>query len=275
MSSTRARRLEKLAMSFPQENQRLAQGQQAARQVQLQEQIRSARPGLGPGAAQQLGAQQAARAGQIQLGAQQTGQQQAQLVGQMGLEEQARGQRQRGFEQQIALTQKQRAAADRLSRIDRDIKNQLLDQQLQFRRDRAGQELLNERQLADWALSKAQSAEDYAEYAQAAQQVYQREIQMMDRANKVLTQALQQGQTRDGKILNQNLRKELIQQKRALEHQIQRKQQEAANKAAMFQAGGSILGTAVGAAFGGASGAAIGGSIGQGVGTAAGGLASS
>ena len=59
MTTSRTRALEKLAMSFPEANQRAATGMQQARQAQLQETIKQAKPGAGPGFAQKLGAQQA------------------------------------------------------------------------------------------------------------------------------------------------------------------------------------------------------------------------
>lgn len=273
MATTRARQLEKLAMSLPQENQQMAQAQQQARMTQLQEQVRQAGPGLGPRAAQELGAQQAAQAGQIQLGAAQQTQQQQQLLGQEALAERAREQRGAGFAQQIALGEQQREAADRLARIDRTLKSRLLDDQLQFRRDQAGQALLNERQMADWAVSKAQSAEEYASYAQAAQQVYERELQMLETANKKITQVLQQNYIKEGKPLDRQLRMKLAQQKKQLELEIQKKQNKAANNAAMWQAGGTIVGGVAGALLGGGpAGAAVGASLGAGLGQIASGL---
>lgn len=272
MASTRAKQLEKLAMSLPQENQRTAQAQQQARQVQLQSQIQQASPTAGPALAQQMGAQQAAQAGQIQSQAAQRGQQQTQLMGQTALSEMGRQQRQEGFEQQLALSANQRSAADRLANIDKKLKTQLLDDQLQFRKDQAGQDLLNERQLADWAALKAESGEEFAEYAQAAQQVYEREIQMLETANKKITQALEQGYIAKNKPLDREMRKKLAQQKQALELEIQKKQNKAANKSAIFSTAGALGGAAVGGLIAGPAGAMAGSAVGQGLGTVLGGV---
>jgi hypothetical protein len=271
MTTKRAKQLEKLAMSLPSANQQLAQGQQQARQIQLQEQIKQAPTSVGPGFAQQLGAQQAQQAGQIQLGAQQKTQTQAQLVGQMGLEEQARQQRQEGFQQQLALSANQRDTANRLANLDQRLKSQLLDDQLQFQRDQAGRASFNDRQLLDYAALNSRNQQEYMNYVQQAQQMQDREMQLLKAAEQKLTQVINQGYIKKGKRLDQQLKVELTRKKRELQKQIQDKQNKAANRAAMFQAGGAILGTAAGA-LAGPTGAAIGGSIGSGVGTALGGL---
>ena len=250
MATKRAKQLEQLAMSLPGQNQQIAQGQQQARQIQLQEQIKQAPGTAGPGFAQQLGAQQAQQAGQIQLGAQKRGQQQAQLAGQMGLEQKAREQRDTGFQQQLAINANQRQTADRLSNLDQRLKSQLLDNQLTFQKDQAGQTFLNERQLMDYAATKARSAEEYANYVQQVNQISQRELQMLQTAERKINQALQQGYIKKGKTLDRELQKELIEKKRILQKQIQDKQNKAANRASMFQAGGVVLGAAAGALAG-------------------------
>ena len=268
MATPRAKRLQQLAMSMPQANQEQAQAAQQTRQIQLQEQVRKLQPGQGgPALAQQMGAQQQQKAGAIQLGAAQQGQQQAQLMGQMGLEEQARGQRQAGFEQQIAISKEQRQNANKLSALDVNLKKQLLDNQLEFRRDQAGKTILNERQLMDWAATKAENAEEYAKYAQAAQQVQQREIQLMQAAHNKISQALQQGYVKKGKALDRNLRVKLVQQKRAIENSIRDKQNKASNRSSMFQSGMAVVGAIGGGLITGTPmGAAAGASLGSGAG---------
>ena len=63
--TTRTRQLRQLASNLPNANQNVAQGLQAARQAQLQDTIKKARPGIqATGAAQQLGTQQAAQGAQ-------------------------------------------------------------------------------------------------------------------------------------------------------------------------------------------------------------------
>lgn len=267
--TNRSKQLEKLAMSMPQANQQFAQQQQDARKVQLQSQIKSLPQGVGgPALAQQLGAQQQQQAGQIQLGAAQKTQQRQQVIGQEALAGQARQQRQAGFEQQIALTQNQRSIADKISRIDNKYKNMLLDDQLTFRKDQAGQTLLNERQLADWAISKAKSREEYLSYAQAANQIYQREIQVLEAAHKKISQTMQNNYVAKNKPLDRELRKKLAIQKQELERQILEKKNKAANRSSMWSTGGMIVGGAIGAYFG-PAGAVAGAKLGEGLGQTA------
>lgn len=266
-------------MSLPEQNAQAAKGLEQARTVQMQEQLRGIPAGVGgPGLAQKIGGQQAQQTGQIQLQQAQAGQTSAQLMGQMGLEGQAREQRQRGFEQQLTLDKNQQKISESLNNLKKDLGNKLLDQQLTFQKDSAGQTLLNERQLLDWAATKAESAEEFANYAQAMQQVSEREIQMMEMAHKKLTQALTQGEIMRGKKLDRALQKELVEKKRALELEIEKKKNAAANRASIFQAVGTVAGAGLGAYLGAgtptgaATGAAVGGSLGQGLGTAVSGL---
>lgn len=246
MASDRARQLEKLALSLPMENQQFARQQQEARLAQLQQQMSTLSPGTGGvRTAQQLGAQQARQAGDIQLKAAQQTQAQTQVLGQEALAEQARAKRGRGFELTVALNQQQRQAANRLNRIDIQLKNNLLDQQLQFKQTQAGQALFNERQLADWAIAKAQSQEEYANYAQAATQMYQRELQILETANKKLEQILKQNYIKENKPLDREMRRQLTEQKAALELSIKKKENAAKNRISMWQVGGQILGAGV------------------------------
>jgi hypothetical protein len=274
--TTRAQKLQKLSLSLPQKNQQLAQGQQQARQIQLQEQIKQANPYGGPQVAQQMGAQQAQQAGKIQLESQQKGQQQSQMIGQMGLEQQARAQRETGAQQQLALGANQRDTANRLAGLSSGLENQLLNDQLQFQRDQAGQTVMNDRQLMDYAALKSRNAEEYSEYAQAANQMAQREIQLLEASYRKISQALNQNYIKKGKPLDQALRKELAEKKQATEKAIQKKKNAAANRSAMFRAGGAILGAVVGTiaapGAGTAAGATAGASIGEGLGSIAAGI---
>lgn len=268
MTTNRAKKLEKLAMSLPQGNQQIAQGQQAARQIQLQEQIKQAPQAMGPAAAQQMGAQQAQQAGAIQLGAQQKGQQQAQLMGQMGLEQKAREQRQAGHEQQLSLNEQQMDFANKINKLDTKLKNQLLDEQLVFQKDQANQGYLNERQLLDYAMTKARSREDFLNYQQQVEQVSSREIQMMEAAAKKLGQAIEQGYISKKRGLDNELKKDLIQKKRAIERRIAERKRAAANRHAMIRSVTGIAGGIIGGiAGGGPAGAMAGYQIGQGAGS--------
>lgn len=248
MTTTRANKLEKLAMSLPGANQKIAQGQQAARQVQLQEQIKNVPQGMGgPGLAQQMGAQQAQQAGQIQLGAQQKNIAQAQQVGQMGLQQMGRQERQVGAQQQLQLNDQQRKFADEISKLDTRYKNQLLDDQLVFRKDEANRTLFNDRQLLDFAASKARSREEFLTYQQGVQNVLKKEIYMLEAAQNKIIQSLQQDFTRSETKLNREHKAKLKKLVENMQKEIERKKKEAKNKAAIWSGVGQIIGGAAAA----------------------------
>ena len=239
MTTKRAKQLEQLAMSLPKANQDMQQGQRAARDIQLYEQVRQAPQGTGFRAAGQVGAQQAQAAGQEALQAQKATQTQSQQVGQMGLQEQGRQQRQEGFEQQIQVSENQRKLGNKLNKLDNRLKTQLLDDQLKFNKDQAGQTLLNTRQLADWAVTKAKSKEEYLNYAQQAKQMYEKDIMLHEAAYNKLKQALELGYIKKGQKLDIETKLRLKKAKLKIEKQIRDKKNKAKNKMSMWAAGGN------------------------------------
>ena len=242
MTTKRAKQLEQLAMSLPKANQDMQQGQRAARDIQLYEQVRQAPQGTGFRAAGQVGAQQAQAAGQEALQAQKATQTQSQQVGQMGLQEQGRQQRQEGFEQQIQVSENQIKLGNKLNKLDNRLKTQLLDDQLKFNKDQAGQTLLNTRQLADWAVTKAKSKEEYLNYAQQAKQMYEKDIMLHEAAYNKLKQALELGYIKKGQKLDIETKLRLKKAKLKIEKQIKDKKNKAKNKMSMWSTGGKILG---------------------------------
>ena len=112
--------LKGLASAIPGLNQKATEQAQAARQVQLQQQLGAAQGQPGPAQAQQLAAQNAQQQGQIAAQGQQQTQQMLGQVAQMGLQTQAANQQtqmaQAQMSQQAALAQQQQAQALELSR---------------------------------------------------------------------------------------------------------------------------------------------------------------
>lgn len=277
--STRLSQLQNLANRLPAANQQVAQGLQAAQDTALQESIRQASPAAGPRAAQALGAQQAGQTGQTQLQTAQQTQQQLGQVGQLGLQQQATEAQQRLGTQRRAGAQEARDLQSRLAELDQEAKDTLVDRQMRFQEDQAGQTLLNERQLADWAVANAKSQNQFNEWARQTQQLSQKKLYMLEAANKRLLQALSQEAAGEKQKLDQASLKKIAEAQRALQEKLAREKAKAGNRAAMFQAGGTILGAAAGAAIGTfaapgvgtAAGASAGASLGGGVGTAAGG----
>jgi hypothetical protein len=253
----RARQLESLANSLPGANQKVQTGLQEARKTQLQATLQGMAPSQsGIQAAQALGQQQAQMAGQINTQGQQKAQTQQVQLGQLGLQDKASQQRGKAFQQQLGLNEKQQAMASKLNKIDSQLKNRLLDQQLDFRKDQAGQTLMNETQLMDWALTKATSAEELKDYMQASQQVYDRKNQMTQMAYKVIADAAETGYLKNKKQLDRQSQQKLVALKREAEKSFQQQQADARNKAARNGALGTILGMAAGAGIAVATGGA-------------------
>lgn len=139
--SLRIQQLKNLQSQIPVANQQVAQGLQSAQDIQLKGQIKRATPGAGPGAAQQLGAAQTQASGQTAL---QTAAQSSKQLGQaatMGLQQQGLESQQKLGAQQRQLSTLQRGYQDRLSTLGNELKDKLLDQQLQFRQDERGRTL--------------------------------------------------------------------------------------------------------------------------------------
>lgn len=272
--TSRTLQLKSLTASLPGANQQVQQGLDEARKTQLQNTIKNSQPAQATTAnAQQLGAQQQAVAGQNALQAQQTTQNQLTSVGQLGLQEAGLQQRQEDADQAIRLNDLQQKAANKLSQLDSSLKNELLDRQLQFQKDKAGNTLFTERQLMDYAASKAQSEEEFANYAQMADQAYSRKIQVLEVAHKKLLQTAEQGYISEGKALDQESKKQIVEKMAAVNGAIDRAKNRQAENKARNQATGTIVGTAIGGAIGSVipgagtmAGMAIGGALGGAIG---------
>lgn len=273
METVRTRQLRKLASSLPGGNEKVAQGLQEARKTQLQAQVGAAAPGTGgPAAAQQLGAQQAQAAGQIAMSAQGQTQQDLGQVAKLGLQQSALESAQRLGAEERAQSALARKNAQRLTDLSESAKDQILDKQLQFKKDQANQTLLNNRQLADWALTKARSEEEYRNYEQMATQASQRRLQYLETVYARLEQMSKSGYAAEDKKLDFESQKQIKQMAQRMAKKIQQAKTDAAVKAAAWQAGGSILGAAVGGMAtrspGGAqTGAGIGGGAGKSIGS--------
>ena len=262
IETARTKQLQNLANQMPGANQQVARGLQEARTTQLQAQVQKMQPGATTGQVQQLGGQLAGQQAATGLQAAQQTQNQLQQVGQLGLQQQGRQERQTNANQQLTLSAKQRELGQKLSELGEGVKDKILDQNLQFKTDQAGRQLLNQRQLFDWAITNAKSQEEYNNYAQAAQQASERKIMMLNTAQAKIDQALKQGYISKNRPLDNELKKQLLEQRNALEKQIQNDKAKAANRAAMVQAGGAIVGAVVGGVLAGPGGASVGASVG-------------
>lgn len=262
-----ASRLEQLSRRMPVTNQRLASQQKAARDLQLQQAVSQAPQGAGLRTAQAVGGQMAQVAGQQQAQRDLQQRQGAQQVA--GLVQQQRGAQaaEQLGRQQLATQREQVSTAERLGRLNMNLKNQLVDQQMQFQRDQSGRQYLNDRQLIDYAKSQAQSQEELANYRQATEQATKRKLQMLEAANKKIAQEIEQASRGRQSEEKQKYKEELLRRKKFIADKIESDRREAAAKAQMWGMAGGIIGGVVGAYAGGPQGAMAGYSAGQGVGT--------
>jgi hypothetical protein len=163
-----------------------------------------------------------------------------------------------------ALTLKQR---EDLSKLGRDIKDELFDKNLAFEKDEVGRKFSNERQLADYAVSRAKSDIDLQKSMAAMQRAAKFEIIMLEAAQKKIVQELEQQSANATREMGQEDRIKLAQYKSSIEKRIARKKAEAANRAMIFQGVGMVVGAGIAIGMGAPSAAPamaqIGGNLGQ------------
>lgn len=270
--SPRQKALQNLSNQLPVANQRVAQGQQAARDMQLQQAVQKAPAGQNiTQTAQQTGAAAAQNAGaQMVEQAQNQVKQQGQ-IGQIGLAEQ----QQQAQANVAGLQQGAKEAAmsnvQKFAQISEQAKQEMFDKQMQFQKDEQGRTFFNERQLADYAKLNAANDEQFKDYAQNAEQLNKRKLQTMEQAYKVAMADLNQKQALAEQKKDQQAQLQINAIKKEIEERMQRERARAANRAAAWQAGGTIVGAGVGAFAGGPAGAAAGAQVGG----AAGGMVAS
>lgn len=276
VTTPRGMALQNLSKQLPVANQRIAQGQQAARDMQLQQAVAAA-PAPSSNVQQtaaQTGASAAASKGAELVENAQKGIQQGAQIAQVGLQEQTRV----GQEKLTGLEMGARDAsmqnAQRLAALDNRAKQEIYDKQMQFQRDEMGRTLFNDRQLLDYARTKAGSDEEFANYAQQMKQATDRNLQAMRTAYANVNEDLDQKMQIAEQQKDQKAARQIAETKRAMEEEMQRQENETANKNSMFAAvgtiGGAVVGGFLGAGAGGigaAPGAAIGASVGGAVGT--------
>lgn len=268
--ASRLEQLKALSNQLPVANQQIAQQQQAARAIQLQQQLGQAAPGAGVRQAQAVGAQQVGLAGQQAVqNMQQASAQQGQIA-KIGASEQISQAQQVLAAKQLNLQEQSRKLDQQVAQLSEDQKNQLFDNRLKFNYDKAGQTYMNERQLSDWARLSARNEEEYKNYAQQMDQYAAKELEILRVANAKLSQALEGSYRAGMQKIDQATVARITQAKANLEKDIREKEAKAAANAAKWGAGGSVAGAVaggvVGGIYGGPAGAAGGASAGSAVG---------
>lgn len=260
-----------LASQMPVRNKAIADQQRAARMLQLQQAVSQLPTTAAPTQEQAagMGAAMAAQAGQEQVARAQQSVQQAGQLAKLGQAETELANQQTLGAMTSAAQQEQLDQTQRLASLDDAAKREMFDSELQFKKDQADRTLFTERQLADYVRSNAQKDEDFKNWAQRANQIHTRNLQVLETINARLDEAIQQEYRAGKQKADQATLKELGEMRRENDMRIAKAKARAANTAAMWGAVGSVAmmgGTALVAT-------GVGAPVGAGL-IAAGGLAS-
>lgn len=150
-----------------------------------------------------------------------------------------------------------------LNRIGLDVKRELLDARLQFRKSERGRKFTNERQLADYAASAAKNRNEFNVRMSRIENAHKKDLLIWKTANSRLEAALQRGYLKEKGDLDFETKKKLAQMKAAADERIRREEAKARNRQAMYQAGGMIVGGVAGGLVGGPGGAMMGAQVGS------------
>jgi uncharacterized protein YcfJ len=136
-----------------------------------------------------------------------------------------------------------------------------------FTKDQAGRTLFNERQLADYARSKAGSDEELAGFKQQMEVAGKRKLQAMETAYKLLDQDLSQKWQIAEQQQDQKAKQEIAYLRNAAEEKMRKERINTANRNSIFGTVGTIAGGVIGGIYGGPAGAmggaTAGGALGQ------------
>jgi len=271
ITTTRGMALQNLSKQLPVANARIAQGQQAAQTMQIQQAVKAAPPVQNTQqAAAQTGAAVAQSAGaQLIQNAQQGVQAQGQ-VAQVAQSEQVRA----GAERLEGLSQgaKQDSVdnVQKLAQINEQAKQELYDRQMTFAKDARGRTLFSQEQLLDYAKTKAQSDEEFKSYTQSVQIATQRNLQAMETAYRNVDADLKQKQALAEQTKDQDAARRIAQMRQDAADQMARETAKANNNAAIMTTVGMVAGAAAGAMTGTPQGAMAGASLGGALGGMAG-----
>lgn len=262
--------LQQLSQNIPVANSQIAQQQKAARDLQLQQAVAAAPAAATAGQAQQVGAQAAQNAGQQTIQAEQTATNQQEQVASAANTQQQQdiGQTVTGLQQGTEATRQQQI--QQLADFSETAKQQMFDDRLKFQTDEQNRAFMNQRQLADYAKLKAQSDQDFQNYAENASEVSQAKIEVLQTMSQRLEQSMKNDFTRQQEGLDKLTDQQIYDMQRDVNLQIQAAKNQAANTTAAWGAVGTIAGAVVGGVVGGPAGAKMGGAVGGLGGTAEG-----
>jgi hypothetical protein len=171
----------------------------------------------------------------------------------------------------LSLDAEANKASARLSRLGEDVKNQILDDNLSFQRDKMGRTRFNERQLADWVVLKANKTEDFENFKQKSALYHERNMQIMNQSYKVIESELQQYTNKTLTMQDLSRQKILAKAQAAMKKKMSEEANRRSQGAAMGKGIGMVVGGIIGVVAGwgvgsvplGIAGAGIGGSLGE------------
>lgn len=270
--SPRQSKLKQLAANLPVASSRIAASQKAARDMQVQNAVKSA-PQSAPitSAAQTTGASVAQTAGTQQLQQNEQTAQAANQVGQLGQAEAVQQTASRIGDLQAGQRNQELDNLERFAALNRDAKEELYDKQMVFERDELGRQKMNDIQLADYTRANAASNEAFEQRSQQAKQAAARQLQMMETAHRLILADLDQKYAVADQAADQQAKIDIANAKKAAEEAMTRAKNKAANKSAAWGAAGSIAGGVAGAVLSGGNpagamaGAQAGGALGTGI----------
>lgn len=239
--------LDSIMSNMPIANARRQEQQKAAADLQLQQAVAKAPPKTAPAVAQQVGAAAAQNAGAQAIDAAKQNIQQSQQVGQLALQ-----QKQSDIQNNIAALKRgvesQQMRDEReFANINEQAKQEMFDNRMQFQTDEMGRQFLNERQLADYAVSHARDVEQLRNYSQDAEQLYSRQMQSLEAAQNKINQELQFQNSLSIQQQDQVVKRQLVEAKAALDRKIARDKANAANRSGVFSTVVGVAGAAAGA----------------------------
>jgi hypothetical protein len=187
--------------------------------------------------------------GQEQIKEQQQQVQQAQQQRQVQASEQKVQKVKQLMQTKQELTQKSMQNSQALDSLQMNLRQEYVDKVTKFKKDEIGRTVFNERQLADWAATKARNEEDYAEYEQAMLQAIEKKNAVMEQAFKTVSRHLEQEFIKAEQAKDQAAMEQIA----GIRNRIAKEQAEARKKAAqsasLWTTGGTLLGIAAGVAI--------------------------
>jgi hypothetical protein len=192
-NTLRAKALKQISAQMPSQNQALLNQQQQAAQVQARTSLAQAQPGqTSARAVQGFAGQTAQNMGQnLVQNAVNQAQQNKQVQG-MALQQQGASQAQQLGERQNRLGQQALQNENKLFQLDSRAKDELFNKRYNIDQKKLEQGFMNEMQLLDWAVTNAQSQEQFETYKQQVEQDTDRALRFMEHSYDMLLQDLNQ-----------------------------------------------------------------------------------